>query len=289
MAKKTTFAEYKDRYANFVMEMSDDGILLLRHHSEGGSLVWNAEVHDRMADVFQDIAGDRDVRCVIYTGTGANFNADWGFLAKGSTADGSPAPPVQHGFVPPLPFMAELGWYGNQMVENFLAIDVPIIAAVNGPCNMHSEIPLMSDIVLCSDDTWFDDGPHFARGMVPGDGQHIIWEALLGPVRARYFLLTNQKIEASKALDWGIVNEVLPKDKVVERAYELAREIIKRAPITLHATKRLLSQNLKRAVLNDLSHGIALELLAQREFYPVGGGMNGMQKHWTDSNPMIAD
>ena len=286
MAKRTRYEDYKDRYANFRFDLSDDGILLMQVHSDGGSVVWNAEVHDRFADAFLDVAGDRDIRCVIHTGTGDNYNADWAFLAKGAIED-SERPAISQGWAPPVEFMGELAWYGKQMILNWLDIDVPVISAINGPCNMHSEIPLMSDIVLCSEDTWFDDGPHFPRGMVPGDGQHIIWPMLIGPVRARYFLLTNEKITAQQALEWGVVNEVLPKDKLVDRAYEIAHEIVKRPPFTLHYSRALFTQNLKRACLDELSHGIALEVYAQRHFYPVGGGMGAMKHHWSEPTPML--
>jgi enoyl-CoA hydratase/carnithine racemase len=85
MAKRTRVEESKDAYANFAFERSDDGVLLMRCHTDQDSLVWNAEVHDRMADPFADVADDRDIKVVIHTGTGANYNADWGFLAKGPT------------------------------------------------------------------------------------------------------------------------------------------------------------------------------------------------------------
>ena len=283
MPRRTNFADYKDAYANFELTLDDDGILLVRQHTDGGSLVWNAEAHDRMSDVFGDIAGDRSVRVVILTGAGPNFNADWAFLPVGST-DGKPTELPQD-WAPPLPFMRELSWYGMNILENLLSIEVPIIAAVNGPVNMHTEIPLMSDIVICSENAWFQDGPHYRRGVVPGDGQHIIWDMLLGPVRARYLLLTGQAINAEKALEWGVVNEVLAPDQLVERAYELARHIALRSPMANHYSRRLFTQNLKRAVLNELSHGIGLEVLAQREFYPKGGGMNEMVRPWTDPKP----
>jgi len=75
-------------------------------------------------------------------------------------------------------------------------VDVPMISAVNGPCNMHSEVPLMGDIVLASEDAYFQDASHFPRGQVPGDGQHVIWSYLAGHTRARYFLLTGMKLGA---------------------------------------------------------------------------------------------
>lgn len=174
MAKRTKFVEYKDKYANFHFELSEDGILLMQCHTEGGSLVWDAESHDRMADAFADIAGDRDIRVVIHTGSGNNYNADWGFLAKGSTSDHD-STTVPRDFKPPVEFMDERGWFGRMLIMNLLEIEVPIIAAVNGPCNIHSEVPLLCDIVIASEDATFQDAPHYRRGMVPGDGQHIAW------------------------------------------------------------------------------------------------------------------
>jgi enoyl-CoA hydratase/carnithine racemase len=280
--KRTYFKDYKDAYDNFEFELSDEGILLMRQHTDGGSLVWNAVAHDGMADAFADVAGDRDVNLVILTGAGENFNADWGFLAKGAdTGDSGP----KLGWAPSVEFMDNLAWYGRNLAFNFLDIDVPVIAAINGPCNMHSEIPLMGNVVLASEDTWFDDGPHFPRGVVPGDGQHIIWQALIGPTRASYLLLTDQKLTAQQALEWGVVNEVLPKDQVLDRAFEIAREIVKRPPMAIRYTRRLFTQNMKRLFIDELGHGIWNELFAQRQFYPVGGGMTPLQNAWNDPNP----
>lgn len=286
MAKRTQFKEYKDRYSNFHFELSEEGILLMRCHTDGGPLVWDAESHDRMADAFADISGDRDIKVVIHTGTGENYNADWGFLAKGSTGDAAARPKVAPGFKPPVEFMDERGWYGRMLIMNLLDIEVPIIAAVNGPCNIHSEIPLMCDIVIASDDASFQDAPHYPRGMVPGDGQHIAWPLVVGPNRARYLMLTGQTLSAQQALEWGAVAEVLPKDRVLDRAWELAREIAKRPPMATRYTRMLFTQNFKRACIDELSHGIGLELYAQRQFYPVGGGMGPIRQPWDSADPM---
>src|SRR4029077_18561369 len=112
-------------------------------------------------------AGDRDIRLVIHTGSGDNYNADWGSLAKrAAAASGIDGAVIEPGWKPPQEFQNELGWYGQQMLQNLLDIEVPIVAAINGPCTMHSEIPLMCDVVLASETTTFCDGPHFPRGMV---------------------------------------------------------------------------------------------------------------------------
>jgi enoyl-CoA hydratase/carnithine racemase len=65
--------------------------------------------------------------------------------------------------------------------------------------------------VLASEDAYFQDLAHFPRGMVPGDGQHVIWPWLVGRNRARYMLLTGKKLSAQEALEWGAVAEVLPR------------------------------------------------------------------------------
>ena len=106
-----------------------------------------------------------------------------------------------------------------------LDVDVPMISAVNGPCNMHSEVPLMGDIVLASRHRVLPGLAHFPRGLVPGDGSHVIWPMLVGPNRARSMLLMGKKLGAQEAIDWGVVAEVLPQDQLVDRAWEMAREL----------------------------------------------------------------
>jgi hypothetical protein len=77
MAKRTRFSEYHDRYANYRFELTDDGILFMQCHTNGGSLVWDWRAHDQLSDAFADIAGDREIKVLIHTGTGGNYNANW--------------------------------------------------------------------------------------------------------------------------------------------------------------------------------------------------------------------
>ena len=105
---------------------------------------------------------------------------------------------------------------------------------------MHPEVPVLSDIIIAADTTTFSDTPHFASGIVPGDGAHIVWTHVLGPQRGRYFLLTGQELNAQQALDYGVVSEVLPADQVYARARELAEQI---------AAKPLLARRYARQVV----------------------------------------
>ena len=96
-------------------------------------------------------------------------------------------------------------WEGNRLVDQMLDIEVPMIAAVNGPVSVHSELAVLCDVVLAADHAYFQDAPHFPGGLVPGDTMQIVWPLLLGPNRGRYFLLTGQKIHAEEARQLGIV------------------------------------------------------------------------------------
>jgi enoyl-CoA hydratase/carnithine racemase len=275
MAKRTRFSEYRDRYANFRFELSDDGVLLMQCHTNGGSLVWDWKAHDEMSDAFADVAGDRDIKVLIHTGTGENYNADWAVPLEKPLYNAMDGPKG-------LMKLDEKAWYGRMLIENVLAVEVPVITAVNGPCNIHSEVALLGDIVLASEDAYFQDLAHFPRGMVPGDGQHVIWPLLIGRNRARHMLLTGRKITAQEACDWGAVAEVLPKAELLDRAWELAHELAKRPPLTLRYTRLLFTQDFKRAFLDELAHGLARETYAQRQFFPVGGGMAPLDRRWDD-------
>jgi enoyl-CoA hydratase/carnithine racemase len=280
LVKRTRFAEYKDSYANYKFELSEEGILFMQCHTDGGPLHWEWSSHDGMSDAFADVAGDREIRAVIHTGTGDTYNHSWG---RPVTDSGKPLYNA-YADAEGVSIMDEKSWYGRMLLENLLAIDVPMVAAINGPCSMHSEVPLLMDIVLASEDAWFQDLSHFPRGMVPGDGQHVMWEALVGPSRARYLLLTGYKLTAQEAREWGVVHEVLSKDNLLDRAWEIARQIAMRPPIATRNTRHILVQNLKRAFLNELDHGLQAEMWAQRQFFPFGAGMQGLDRPW-DQQP----
>jgi enoyl-CoA hydratase/carnithine racemase len=222
---------------------------------------------------------------LIHTGTGENYNANWGRLPNGDAVEKPEylLMPGTRGLVK----LDEKAWYARHLIFNVLDVDVPMISAVNGPCNMHSEVPLMGDIVLASEDAYFQDASHFPRGQVPGDGQHVIWSFLAGHTRARYFLLTGKKLGAQEAKEWGVVNEVLPKDRLLDRAWELARELVKRPPLTLRYSRQLFTNPLKRAFIDELGHGLARETYAQRAFFPFGGEMAPLDRAW-DQEPWAA-
>lgn len=254
--------QYKDRYENIELYRTDEGVLVMRFHTDGGPLVWSALAHEELGYCFTDVGADRENKVVVMTGTGANWCADINAGSfKLSTAG-----------------EWDLTFYdGRRLLNNLLDIEVPVISAINGPARIHPEIPVMSDIVIASDTALFQDAPHFMSGIVPGDGAHVVWPHLLGPNRGRYFLIMGQEIDAAKALDWGVVNEVVIADQLKARTMEIANMIAAKPILTRRYTRVALTQRYKRLMHEGLSLGLGLEALAATDALPTEGRMKDAQ------------
>ncbi len=256
---RATFEEYKQRYAHFAALTREDGILEARLHKDGGPCVFDGAMHAQMGDFFSDIGSDRETRIIILTATGDRFLSHHD-MDMSVMKDFMPYTAAMH-----LPLIPE----SQRLIQNFLEIEVPVIAAVNGPVSVHAEIPVMADIVLASDTASFSDPFHFNNGIVPGDGVQIIWPMLLGPTRAKYFLLTGQPISSREANQLGFVNEVLPRDRLSARAWKLARQLARQPDVTLRATRLLFTRSYKRALADDFNLGAALEGLGATHHWPL--------------------
>jgi len=244
----TPFDDYKDRFETVRLERTDDGILLMTFHTNGGSLRWGAGPTDEMGAAFGAVAQDPENRVVILTGSGEEFNGP----------KGSP------GTFPKTSARAWEGahWRTRHLVMNFLDIEAPIITALNGPVYRHCETPLMADIVLASTSVVISDSGHFVNGLLPGDGMHIVMDYLLGPTRARYFMLTGQELDAQAALDVGLVSEVLEPDQLLPRAWELARQLNRQSRLLLRYTRVAFVHEIKQRLLAGQGYGILLEGMA---------------------------
>jgi enoyl-CoA hydratase/carnithine racemase len=249
--KLLSFDEYKDKYGSARMKR-DRGILEVTFHTDGGSLQWSERSHHELGMIFKCLAADRDNRIVIMTGTGDDWSgppAEWDARVHKQR----PTPEEWDDII----------YFGRQLSMNMLEIEVPVIFALNGPPHHHAELPLLADIVIASENAVFGDVGHFRGGaLVPGDGITVVLSALLGPNRARYLQLMGQQIDARRALDLGLVGEVLPREKVLERAREIADRLAANSDLVLRYTRLVFTQPLKEQMLRYQGFGLALEGLA---------------------------
>ena len=225
-----------------------DGLVEIRFHSDGGPLMWSGDAGAELAQLFGELARDPDVRLVIMIGTGDVF------CGQGMVFDPFPVHVPRD--------WESVRWHGEQLVMNLLNIQAPVIACLNGPVISHPEIPLLSDVVLAYDDSSIQDGGHFLVNVTPGDGLHIFMPLLMGLTRARYFLMTGQTLTAREARDIGLVNELMPRDRLLPRARELASAFMQKNPLVLRYTRLALTQQLKKLCHDMLGYGGALEGLA---------------------------
>lgn len=236
------FADYSGRYKSIRMERRN-GILQITFHTDGGPFQWGLLPHHELPQAFSDIGSDIENKVVIMTGTGDSFS--------GPRAQHSPKHSSRDWY--------KIYWEGKHLLMNLLDIEVPMISAINGPALRHAELPLLCDIVLAAEEATIQDSAHFPTGGVPGDGAHIVYPLLLGLNRGRYFLLTGQTLSARQAQEAGLVSEVLPRQALLPRAWELAEQVAQRPPLVVRYSRVLLTQYLKQQMHDLLGYGLALE------------------------------
>ena len=244
------FDTYRNAYPNARLSRSPSGVLEVALHTDGGKLVFNGHTHEQFVELFHDIGADPDNRVVILTGSGDAFMDE--------------ISPEGFDFFTPRGY-DKIYREGKKVLMNLLDIEVPLIAALNGPVLLHSEYALLADIVLATPETVFQDKPHFDFGIAPGDGVNLLWPEVIGSVRGRYFLLTRQRLDAQTAREWGAVNEVVPADRLLARAHEIAEELAKLPPLTSRYTRIALTQKLRRIIDEGAGYGLALEGISAAE------------------------
>lgn len=244
------FENYRDAFPNARLTRSPSGVLEIALHTQGGKLVFDGHVHEQFVDLFHEIGSDPDNRVVILTGSGDAFM--------------DAISPEGFDFFTPRGY-DKIYREGKKVLMNILDIEVPMIAALNGPVLLHSEYVLLADIILATPETVFQDKPHFDFGIVPGDGVNLLWPEVIGSVRGRYFILTRQILDAETARQYGAVNEIVPADRLLDRAREIAEGLAALPPLTGRYTRIALTQKLRRIIDEGVGYGLALEGISAAE------------------------
>jgi enoyl-CoA hydratase/carnithine racemase len=238
--------EYFSQYANFfALDRTASGVVTLRFHTDGGPVTFTGAMHAALPRLLDNIAMDRDNQVLVITGTGDRFMSE----IDGPSLGDITRPAVWDAII------AE----GRRVVQRLADLEMPIVAAVNGPATVHSEYALLADIVVASEKTVFGDFPHLTFGIVPGDGIHVIWEEVLGLNRSRHLILTQGTFTATEALGWGAIAEVAEQGNVLPRALEIAERLAGRPQLLNRYLAMTIRQRLSRRMAEGTVLGMALE------------------------------
>lgn len=244
------FEDYREKYAPFFKLERRNGILEAQMHTDGGSVMYGLPIHNAWSQLWLDIGNDPANEVLIFSGTGDQWIA--GF-APDFTAQSLHTMPADA-------FYDQIYTDATKLLEAFIFnIDIPTIACINGP-GLHTEFALLCDITLCAEHAELFD-PHFKFNLVPGDGQGLTFQELMGLKRAAYYLYTSDTITAQLAKEMGLVNEVLPLDRLLPRAWEIAEKIMQKPRAIRRMTSAVLRRQWKQRLVQDLGFHIAHELL----------------------------
>ncbi len=237
---------YFKEFQSLRMTRDAAGVLVVEMNSKGGPITFTATDHDQFVDAFYKIGRDRDNKVVILTGAGGEWMASIDFPSFGNVGDGDN--------------WAKTHDEGVQILENIANIRVPMICAVEGKAWIHSEYCLLANVIVAGEGASFNDAPHFAGGIIPGDGIFTTWSYFAGPGRAQTFLMDPKPISAATAKDWGVVSEVVANGKAVARAKEIAAGWLANRPhLTLRNTRIHFIQPLKERLVREVGYGLSLE------------------------------
>ena len=264
-----TFEEYKERFKDFAhLERTEDGVILVRLHWKGGPVLWSYQTQNAYGELWTAIGHDKKNEVMILT------CQDPYWLVQNS--DPTSFDEVEHSGNTAWKYDCNIPDTMN-FVENFINdIEIPTIAAING-IGQHYEFALMSDITLCVPDFYFSDA-HFSHSMVPGDGMGFSLRESAGIKRGTYVMYMEPKIDAQTALEWGIIHEIVPHDKLIERAYEIADYIMKRDRAVRRLMHEIAIRPWKRALQDDervhvLAEMYAVQLLkSEHHFDKIAAG-----------------
>ena len=206
------------------------------HHN-----AFSQTLHHELGRCLFDLRHDRETRVVILTGAGKAFSAG---------GDMTEAPPNPREF-------AQGASEGREIVYGLLECPQLIICRMNGDgIGLGATVALMCDFVFAADTARIGD-PHVRMGLVAGDGGALIWPLLIGPMLAKYYLLTGDLVPAPQAAQLGLITKSVEAAALDGEVEALTRKILAGAPLAQQFTKRSINSALKSmaALQFDLSLG----------------------------------
>lgn len=239
--------DYFGKYENLAFARGDDGVLVLRFHTRGGPAVFTGQTHTDFTNVLEEMSLDKDTKALVLTGTGDVF------------MDQIDGPSLGEIYKPLV--WEKVRVEGAKVLQRLLDLPFPVVGVANGPATVHAEYLMLADIHIASERATYGDLPHPSFGITGGDGVHVVWEEIAGTARAKWLLWTGDQIDAQTALQWGVVSEVVPHERAVDRGLEIARRLAAKPTLYRSLQKQTLNINLRRRITSDVPYGMALEAM----------------------------
>jgi enoyl-CoA hydratase len=210
----------------------------------------NSALHHEFEQIWRDLAEDRDVNAILLTGAGSTFSI-------GGDITGGAKPTKSKGRGGRRIVMAD----GRRVIENLLDVEQPIVAAINGDAmGFSANVALLCDITIAAETAKLAD-THVALGAVAGDGGAVIWPLLIGPNRAKEFLMLGDTITGADAARIGLVNYAVPTDQVLPKARELVQRLADGPTWAIRWSKLAVNKWLKQQANLIMDAGLAYEAL----------------------------
>jgi len=232
-----------------------DAVALLSLNRPGKLNALSPLLLEELALSLEEVDRENDIRVIIIRGMGRAFaaGADISAMAKAS--------PVEI-------------WEGStrQSWKRLWATDKPIIAAVHGfAFGGGCELAMSCDLIVAGENALFAQ-PEIKLGIMPGAGGTQRLAKAIGPYRAMEMILTGDPISAQEAHSAGLVNRLVPDERVLDEAFELAATIAKRPAVAL----RLARQALRYGTEHSMNEGLEMERRNYRMLYDTEDQKEGM-------------
>lgn len=167
----------------------------------------NAAMHGELARLAREAHLDAEVRVLVLASRGPAFSAG-GDESPDGGLDTSPG--------------SRMWKEARIIVDDFLSCEKPILAAVQGyAMGLGATVALLADVVFAAESAVFAD-THVTMGLGAGDGGQVLWPLLMGPNRAKYYLMTGERINAADAERLGLVNFVVKTEDLLDQTLALA-------------------------------------------------------------------
>lgn len=209
--------------------------------------VVDSQVHHELTELFAELRRERDARAVLLTGSKRAFSAGGDFAWFSELRNPEQLDALQSD--------------ARRIIIDLLDVEIPVVCALNGPAvGLGASIALLCDVIFMADTATIAD-PHVRVGIVAGDGGAVIWPLVLGPARAKQYLLTGDAVTADEAERLGLVNRVVPAAQLETEALAFATRLAEGAPLAVRYTKLAVNKLVKDALNVAFDTSTALELV----------------------------